>query len=221
MAGIPLVGSSLCCASAAEAAFLLKHTPTVCQPSARLSGACVPSHFNRHAVSVITAGCEADAVAFEEEQRRDFQEPSGTEVEPLGRFTQCGGYSLTLDEPCLSSAMRGTQDWRPLAVGDAAADAILAAAKQVSAPLLWQSQHHDTEAVGCTAGCEEDAVAFQEESSRSLRSDEQHATEPKTVLPDGSYSTGPRALAGLTAARFEHCLVRSLGWLPCCPVAAL
>ena len=158
--------------------------------------------------AVTFAGCEADAVAFEEEQRRDFQEPSGTEVEPLGRFTQCGGYSLTLDEPCLSSAMRGTQDWRPLAVGDAAADAILAAAKQVSAPLLWQSQHHDTEAVGCTAGCEEDAVAFQEESSRSLRSDEQHATEPKTVLPDGSYSTGPRALAGLTAARFEHCLVR-------------
>ena len=62
-------------------------------------------------------------------------------------------------------------------------------------------------------------MAFQEESSRSLRSDEQHATEPKTVLPDGSYSTGPRGLTGLTTARFEHCLVRrapvcaALQWL--------
>ena len=60
-------------------------------------------------------------------------------------------------------------------------------------------------------------MAFQEESSRSLLSDEQRATEPKTVLPDGSYSTGPRVLAGLTAARFEHCLVRPLG----CPAAQL
>lgn len=51
-------------------------------------------------------------------------------------------------------------------------------------------------------------MAFQEESRRSLRSETQNSAEPKTVLPDGSYSTGPRVLTGLTAMRFEHCLVR-------------
>jgi hypothetical protein len=53
-------------------------------------------------------------------------------------------------------------------------------------------------------------VAFEEESRRSLRSEAQHAAEPKTVLPDGSYSTGPRVLTDLMAARFEHCLVSKM-----------
>ncbi len=56
-------------------------------------------------------------------------------------------------------------------------------------------------------GCEADAVAYTEDERRSLRTDDAHRGESKTVLPDGSYSTGPRLLRGLTRARVEHCLV--------------
>jgi hypothetical protein len=51
-------------------------------------------------------------------------------------------------------------------------------------------------------------VASQEDSHHALHSKAQHSAEPKAVLPDGSYNTGPRPLPGLTAARFERCLVR-------------
>jgi hypothetical protein len=57
-------------------------------------------------------------------------------------------------------------------------------------------------------GCEADAVAFNEELRHSLLSDAAHRDEVKTVLTDGSYSSGPRHLEGQTAARFEHCLVQ-------------
>lgn len=50
-------------------------------------------------------------------------------------------------------------------------------------------------------------MAYTEDERRSLRTDDAHRGESKTVLPDGSYSTGPRLLRGLTRARVEHCLV--------------
>lgn len=56
-------------------------------------------------------------------------------------------------------------------------------------------------------GCEADAVAFHEDERRSLRSDERHCHEDKTVLRDGSYSSGPRSLVGSLTARIEHCVV--------------
>lgn len=67
-------------------------------------------------------------------------------------LTQCGVYPLTLDQPCLLSAVRGTQDRKPPAAGDAAAHAILAAAKQVSAPLLWECQLCDSKLASVLQG---------------------------------------------------------------------
>lgn len=57
-------------------------------------------------------------------------------------------------------------------------------------------------------GCEADAVAYKEEERRSLRSDEALQGEDKTVLWDGSYSSGPRTLHGDLTARIEHCLAQ-------------
>lgn len=53
-------------------------------------------------------------------------------------------------------------------------------------------------------GCEADAVAFTEDRRAALQP-EQGA---QTMLPDGSYSTGPVALGDDLAARVEHCLVQ-------------
>ncbi len=53
-------------------------------------------------------------------------------------------------------------------------------------------------------GCEADAVAFTEDRRAALQP-EQGA---QTMLPDGSYSTGPMALGDDLAARVEHCLVQ-------------
>lgn len=57
-------------------------------------------------------------------------------------------------------------------------------------------------------GCEADAVAYNEEERRSLRSNDANQGEDKTVLRDGSYSSGPRTLHGDLTARIEHCLAQ-------------
>lgn len=65
--------------------------------------------------AVTFAGCEADAVAFEEEQRRDFQEPSGAQAEPLGR-----SHSVLCVSSDLGSAMLfvcDARDTRPQGAG--------------------------------------------------------------------------------------------------------
>lgn len=72
-------------------------------------------NYPQTAIAVIAAGCEADAVAFEEEQRRDFQDPSGAQVEPLGR-----SYSVWRLSTDFGSAMPSVccaRDARPKAAG--------------------------------------------------------------------------------------------------------
>jgi hypothetical protein len=81
-----MCGSSLHCDSAAKAACFAQAHPAACQPRPASVSIDVPSIFDQPAVTANTAGCEADAVAFEEEQRRDFQEPSGTWAELPARL---------------------------------------------------------------------------------------------------------------------------------------
>lgn len=60
-------------------------------------------------------------------------------------------------------------------------------------------------------GCEADAVAYNEDERHILRFDEAHIKEDRTVLRDGSYSSGPRSLTGALTARIEHCITKAVG----------
>mmetsp|Transcript_36386 Transcript_36386/g.102786 ORF Transcript_36386/g.102786 Transcript_36386/m.102786 type:complete len:364 (-) Transcript_36386:111-1202(-) len=65
-------------------------------------------------------------------------------------------------------------------------------------------------------GCEADAVAYVEDSTESLRSEEGLKWEAKTITEEGSYSIGPRILAqegdALMKHRIEACLAGPDGW---------
>ncbi|KAK9823574.1 hypothetical protein WJX72_003936 [[Myrmecia] bisecta] len=55
-----------------------------------------------------------------------------------------------------------------------------------------------------SVGCEADATAFTEEAQHSLKTATEQTGEAKTIMPNGSYSIGPRRLEG--TARIESCL---------------
>ncbi len=57
-------------------------------------------------------------------------------------------------------------------------------------------------------------MAYKEDERQVLRSEPPHAGEAKTVLPDGSYSIGPRLLQDSKTARLEHCLARQASARP-------